>query len=138
MTEHPLTDELLQQIGCANPRARVFDTQAMRAAYDKGRDDQLEQVIEWLNETIFERGRSLEAVNIPEELREAMRPTTTQENNLEMTEPLYRVYEQQEVGGRYYDGLTFAQAKELFSNMVEAGHAPVMEEIPWRTTDETS
>ena len=37
---HPLTDELLQQIGCSNPRARVFDTQAMRTAYDLGRDDQ--------------------------------------------------------------------------------------------------
>ena len=55
-----------------------------------------------------------------------------------MTEPLYRVYEQQEVGGRYFNRLTLAQAQELFSNMVEAGHAPVMEEIPWRTTDETS
>jgi hypothetical protein len=42
-------------------------------------DWQLEQVIEWLNETISERGSSLEAVNIPEELREAMRPTNTQE-----------------------------------------------------------
>jgi len=51
----------------------------MRAAYDLGRDEQLEQVIEWLNETISERGSSLEAINIPEELRGAMRPT--QENN---------------------------------------------------------
>ena len=50
MTNHPLTDELLQQIGCSNPRARVFDTQAMRTAYDLGRDHQLEQIMEWLDE----------------------------------------------------------------------------------------
>jgi hypothetical protein len=57
---HPLTDELLQQIRCSNPRARlrspslppVFDTQAMRAAYDRGRDEQLEQVMKWLDENI--------------------------------------------------------------------------------------
>jgi hypothetical protein len=47
-----------------------------------GADWQLEECIAWLNETISERGSSLEAVNIPEELREAMRPTTTtQEEN---------------------------------------------------------
>ena len=37
-----------------------------------------------------------------------------------MTEPLYRVYEQQEVGGRYFNRLTLAQAQKLFSNMVKA------------------
>lgn len=46
MTNHPLTDELLQQIGCENPRARVFDNQAMRAAYDKGRIDMLEEIFD--------------------------------------------------------------------------------------------
>jgi len=54
-----------------------------------------------------------------------------------MTEPLYRVYEQQEVGGRYFSRLTLAQAQELFSNMVEAGHDPVMDEISWRATHES-
>ena len=83
MTEHPLTDDVLKQIGCENPlelpclsisgRVRVFGTQAMRTAYDLGRDEQLEQVIEWFNETIFERSLH-EAVDIPEELAQAMRP----------------------------------------------------------------
>jgi hypothetical protein len=49
-----------------------------------------------------------------------------------MTEPLYRVYEQQEVGGRYFTRLTLAQAQELFRNMVEAGHDPMMAEISRR------
>jgi len=31
---HPLTDELLQMIRCPNPKARVFDAQSMRVAYD--------------------------------------------------------------------------------------------------------
>ena len=69
---HPLTDELIEEIARFDP-----DADDMRAAADW----QLEQVIKWLNETILERGCSFEAVNIPEELAEAMRPTTTQENN---------------------------------------------------------
>ena len=69
MTEHPLTD--LDAIGLMSrglPDATEKDN--MRAAADW----QLEKVIEWLNETTYERGSSLEAANIPEELREAMRP----------------------------------------------------------------
>ena len=91
--QHPLTDELLQQIGCANPRARlrspsiprVFDTQAMRAAYDKGRDEQLEQVIEWLKDHLEDYtwagdpGIHTEGVII--DLKQVMRPTNTQEEN---------------------------------------------------------
>ena len=69
---HPLTDELIEEIARFDP-----DADDMRAAADW----QLEQVIKWLNETILERGCSFEAVNIPEELAEAMRPTTTQEDN---------------------------------------------------------
>jgi len=74
--QHPLTSKICEEIApwpVRHPAA--YD--CMRAAADW----QLEQVIEWLNETIFERGSSLEAVNIPEELEKAMRPTTTQENN---------------------------------------------------------
>ena len=37
-----------------------------------------------------------------------------------MTEPLYRVYEQQAVGGRDFNQLTLAQLQKLFSNMVKA------------------
>ena len=52
--QHPLTDELLQQIGCSNQRARVFDTQAMRTAYDKSRDEQLKDDMKWLKENLGE------------------------------------------------------------------------------------
>ncbi len=47
-----------------------------------------------------------------------------------MTRQLYRVYEQQEVGGRYFDALPLDAAQELFDNMVEAGYEPLMESIP--------
>ena len=46
-----------------------------------------------------------------------------------MTEQLYRVYEQQEVGGRYFTGLPLDVAQELFDNMVEAGYDPLIEPI---------
>ena len=81
MTEqHPLTHEICERLSCfpfedCDEEGIMTD---MRAAYDKGAEDRLKQVIEWLNETIFERGSSLEAVNIPEELKKAMRP---QEDN---------------------------------------------------------
>jgi hypothetical protein len=81
--QHPLTDEIIEEIAeiaedvsCYDYPIPIFRCD-MRAAADW----QLEQVIEWLNETISERGSNLEAVNIPEELREAMRPTNTQESN---------------------------------------------------------
>jgi len=82
--QHPLTDELLQQIGCSNPRARVFDTQAMRAAYDRGRDEQLEQVMKWIEEELpnyaykIEGSTYLDEDFIYKDLKEAMRP---QEDN---------------------------------------------------------
>jgi len=43
-----------------------------------------------------------------------------------MTKQLYRVYEQQEVGGKYLTGLPLDVAQELFDNMVEAGYDPLM------------
>ena len=54
---HPLTDEIIEEIAedmyyyheyCLAPIFRCD----MRAAYDKGRDDQLEQVMKWLDENI--------------------------------------------------------------------------------------
>lgn len=80
MTKHPLTNkkcEALFTLRLKNTSQPVTVGDSMRFAADW----QLEQVIEWLNETIFERGSSLEAVNIPEDLKQAMRPTTTQEDN---------------------------------------------------------
>ena len=81
MTKHPLTDELLQQIGCSNPRARVFDTQAMRTAYDLGRDEQLEKVI-----TAWEQCLESPRIDIQDLLDfgqklKAMRPTKPQEDS---------------------------------------------------------
>jgi hypothetical protein len=83
--QHPLTDKIIDTF--ASPQYDYFegigeinlgyDDDDLRAAADW----QLEQVINWLNETILERGSSFEAVNIPEELEEVMRPTTTQEDN---------------------------------------------------------
>ena len=42
---------------------------------------------------------------------------------------LYRVYEQQEPGGKYYSVLPLGVAKELFNNMFKASYKPVMETI---------
>ena len=53
--QHPLTDDIA------------------RAAYDKGSTDMLDKVLKWLNETIFEQSLH-DADDLPEELREAMRP----------------------------------------------------------------
>ena len=71
--QHPLTDDKCYELWSGN----LYENEKMRAAADW----QLEQVLKWLNEIIFERGTSYEAVNIPEELEEAMRPTTTQETH---------------------------------------------------------
>ena len=77
MPKHPLTDDICWRIS-ETDAPDAAERNNMRAAADW----QLEQDLKWLNETIFERGSCLEAVNIPEELAEAMRPTTTtQEHN---------------------------------------------------------
>jgi len=91
MAEHPLTDDVLKQIGCENPlelpclsisgRVRVFGTQAMRAAYDLGRDEQLEQVIEWMKVNLIKHGFHEGYAYLYKDLKKAMRPTTTQEDN---------------------------------------------------------
>jgi len=84
--QHPLTDGLLQQIGCANPRARVFDTQAMRTAYDLGCDEQLEQVMEWLDEHLSNYSDapwlgSCESIfDLKDHLKRAMRPMRTHDD----------------------------------------------------------
>ena len=82
--KHPLTDDIIDTL--ASPQYDDFggDIGGVNTGfnYDDLRaaaDWQLEQVLKWLNEIIFERGTSYEAINIPEELAEAMRPTTTQE-----------------------------------------------------------
>ena len=50
MTDHPLTVEIIEQIAQFEPdltdQLRLNRTNDMRAAYDKGRDDQLERAVE--------------------------------------------------------------------------------------------
>ena len=54
MADHPLTDEICKSIAVCYPYNNRIDIEDcghltdMRAAYDKGRNDQLEQVVEWL------------------------------------------------------------------------------------------
>ena len=58
MTEHPLTDEFLTQFGILDNQCvegeRVFFDDDMRAAYDKGRDDQLKDDMKWLKKNLGE------------------------------------------------------------------------------------
>ncbi len=81
---HPLTDDVLKQIQCENPM-RIYGTQAMLAAYDLGRDEQLEQVMKWIEEELpnyaykIEGSTYLDEDFIHKDLKEAMRPT--QEDN---------------------------------------------------------
>ena len=82
MTDHPLTDDVCQKIIDSEPGSKwgpemidCFVEDFVRAAYDKGCNDQLEKVIEWLEDcsicdTIIHRGESV----LVEELRKAMRP----------------------------------------------------------------
>jgi hypothetical protein len=56
----------------------------MRAAYDKGMKDRLEQVIEWLRDSLQDHrysGIGIDVDYVIEDLREDLRPTTTQEDN---------------------------------------------------------
>lgn len=71
MTNHPLTDEIIEEIAedvfYYEYSIPIF-RQDMRTAYDKGRDDQLKDDMDWLKE------------NLGEWLK-AMRPTKTQEDD---------------------------------------------------------
>ena len=87
-SQHPLTDDMLKQIQSENPM-RIYGTQAMRAAYDVGRDWQLEQVIEWLDENLCDYNTGTESCpgffwpmsRLTVDLKRAMRPTTTQKDS---------------------------------------------------------
>ena len=92
MTNHPLTDELCYQMSLEN-WGMGLSNDNMRAAYDKGAADRLEQVIEWIyanlvddneyysNADLYSDGelRSYIVIdNIIDDLIQAMRP---QEDN---------------------------------------------------------
>ena len=80
--QHPLTDAKCREIAnnlCFRWQSHVHQDEVLYSEDDMraAADWQLKEVLKCLNETIFERGSSFEAVNIPEELEKAMRPTTT-------------------------------------------------------------
>ena len=89
MTDHPLTDEILISRFLKHARkfnSYTFDYTAdgMRAAYDKGMEDQLEQVIKWIQDNIQDQDYKWHYVfdSQIEDLKKAMRLTTTiQEDN---------------------------------------------------------
>ena len=79
MNDHPLTDEMIKDMWLnglidSGYVRREFNEDDMRAAYDKGRDDQLEQALHWLRTTQW----YLNPSTLADLLEEAMRP---QENN---------------------------------------------------------
>ena len=82
MTDHPLTDEMCESI-CQNCNTWKSQNkiwfESMRAAYDKGydkgRDDQLGQVIEWIkNEPLNEAELQMYRDHMLYFLKKAMRP----------------------------------------------------------------
>ena len=73
---HPLADEVCRQL--ADTKDRLFtsiEMNNMRAAADW----QLEQVIEWLKETEYHQYHH-DKIIYASDLREAMRPTTQEDN----------------------------------------------------------
>jgi iron-sulfur cluster repair protein YtfE (RIC family) len=73
--QHPLTDEICRHLADTEDRPFTsIEMDNMRAAADW----QLEQVIEWLRDTHEEHIGLLAVIK---DLREAMRPTTTQKDN---------------------------------------------------------
>ena len=75
--QHPLTDDIIRydkKLGCQDIGTWIYTENDLRAAADW----QLEQVIKWINEAIFEQSTCFGIESLPEELAKAMRP---QEDN---------------------------------------------------------
>ena len=51
---HPLTDKILEQFGLIDDQCvegeRIFFDDDMRSAYDRGREDQMEECLKWLDQ----------------------------------------------------------------------------------------
>ena len=76
--QHPLTDDIIRydkKLGCQDFGTWIYTENDLRAAADW----QLEQVKEWLRNNLHFMPPSVDY--IVENLQEAMRPTTTQEDN---------------------------------------------------------
>ena len=76
MNDHPLTDDIIWSMWSEGDRTALAEEKLARAAYDKGRDDQLEQALHWLRTTQW----YLNPSTLADLLEEAMRPQQ-QENN---------------------------------------------------------
>ena len=95
MTDHPLTDDIAESIAVTELQCPfgigqlVFTHDDMRAAFDKGRDHQLEQVIEWIQANLwlyddetgpmyikedFLSDKVIDEEKVIEDLKKAMRP----------------------------------------------------------------
>ena len=85
---HPLTDDIIES-ELATPAhftsgslVGLFTHDDMRVAYNKGCNDQLEKVIEWLNEAISDQciiwPHQIDA--LPRRLQKAMRPQQQEES----------------------------------------------------------
>jgi|TARA_B100000073_G_scaffold318481_1_gene296642 hypothetical protein len=72
--QHPLTDEIIEKKIFESGQS-IFDD--IRSAYDEGADWQLEQVIEWLEETEYDQYWH-NKILYTDDLKKAMRP---QEDN---------------------------------------------------------
>ena len=78
--QHPLTDDTCRQLANIRGRLGLAEIDFMRAAADW----QLEQVVEWLRDSLQDHkysGIGILVDYVIEDLREEMRPTTTQEDN---------------------------------------------------------
>jgi len=73
--QHPLTDDICLAIDDNS----MIDEDDWKGCMRAGADWQLEQVIEWLKDNLHLMPTGVDY--IVGNLREAMRPTTTQENN---------------------------------------------------------
>ena len=89
MTKHPLTNKKLfkkfwDYTVDADLMGQVFYTpDGMRAAYDRGHDHQLKQVMKWIKEELPNYAYMIDYLDedFIYNLKKAMRPTTTQEDN---------------------------------------------------------
>ena len=90
MTEHPLTNKKLFKKfwdHTVDVTTEVLYTpDGMRAAYDRGRDEQLKQVMKWLGKNLSNYtddsylGDMSPLHRLDDDLKEAMRPTTQEDN----------------------------------------------------------
>jgi len=92
--QHPLTDAICKELADTEDRPFTdIEMDNMRAAYDKGAEDRLEQITEWLRKNLpqtlylepigYIEYKKEDRLRLIDDLKKAMRPatTTTQEDN---------------------------------------------------------